>query len=328
VVDVKTGKLVNSPSIDSSVDLEGAAPSASPRPGGLPADDVYALANAIAIAPDSGFVYASVSVSEGQADNWTIGNREWMIPVRRGVPGTPARVSPAASLDPEGWCPGRPSFVDTELMVQVCTPIAGQAPGNAYYVRRVTTAGESPGDLPIPGQPPDGSYPVTAVVDRAGRVAFVWDPVSHRMTRVGIDDGTVHTGTVNAAYLPDDRLPGNERYIGADPGLAVAPDGRRLYALGLGAGAGQAGASTGVWVFNAATLNVIGHWEPRAFLISLAVSADGRFVYVAGAAGFDVEGRENPWPASVTVYDAATGEVQVLYGAVARDTWVSFPTWP
>ena len=57
------------------------------------------------------------------------------------------------------------------------------------------------------------------------------------------------------------------------------------------------------------------------------MSNDGRFVYAAGAQGFDVEGHETSWPASVTVYDAASGEIQVVYGAVSQETWITFPDW-
>ena len=61
-------------------------------------------------------------------------------------------------------------------------------------------------------------------------------------------------------------------------------------------------------VFDSETLALLQQWRARALLPSIAVSADGTFVYAAGAQGFDVNGRQRPWPASVTVYDAETGE--------------------
>jgi hypothetical protein len=69
-------------------------------------------------------------------------------------------------------------------------------------------------------------------------------------------------------------------------------------------------------------------WPARAFLASLGLSGDGRFVYASGAAGLDADGREDPWLASVTVYDAETGQIQVVYGSVAADGWVRFPPLP
>ena len=329
VVDVKSGKLLGSTELDRfPVGLEEPGPPASPRPGGGPPDGVYAWANTLAASPDGRAVYASINFSEVRAENWTNGNHEWMIPMRAGASRSPAVLSAAASLKPDGWCLGQPWFVDPTLMVQVCTPGGTEFLGSSYYVRRVTTAGESLGDLPIPGQQLDGYYPTTAVTDRAARCVFIWDAGRHSLTRVGVDDGAVGVGAVPQSSLPDGRLPSRGSYLGGEPGLVASLDGRRLYAIGLTDGPGPAGAPTGVWVFDAGTLDLVDHWEPRAFLTSLAISADGQFVYAAGAAGFDVEGRENPWPASVTVYDAASGEIQVVYGAVSRDTWVTFPALP
>jgi DNA-binding beta-propeller fold protein YncE len=110
----------------------------------------------------------------------------------------------------------------------------------------------------------------------------------------------------------------------AMPALVLSPDGRRAYAIG----AGPNNTSTGVWVFDATTLELLDHWQPRAVLNSIAVSADGRFVYVTGAPRFDVDGNQNlSWLASVTVYDASSGEQQLLYGEVASENWVTFPNW-
>jgi len=41
-----------------------------------------------------------------------------------------------------------------------------------------------------------------------------------------------------------------------------------------------------------------------------------------------VDGRENVWPASVSVDDALSGEIQVVYGSISRDSWITFPAWP
>ncbi len=329
VVDVESGKLVSTAVIDRlPVDLEEPGPSASPGPGRGPPDGVYVWASMLAIAPDGGTIYAAINRSEVRSETWTNSSREWMIPVHDGTLSTPAPLPPEVSLAPDAWCLGRPTFIDQERLVQVCTPTAGGAPGSSYYVRRLTTAGTSIGDVAIPsGQPLDG-YMVTPVVDRARRAVFVWDPFRHTMTRIGIDDGPIIGGTVPGSMLPGDRNLSGRGYLGVEPGLTVSPDGRRVYALGIGPGAGQTSRSTGVWVFDSMTLAMIDHWEPRAVLTSLAVSADGRFVYATGAPGYDAAGHENGrWPASVTVYDAASGEIQVVYGAVARDTWVSFAIW-
>jgi hypothetical protein len=74
------------------------------------------------------------------------------------------------------------------------------------------------------------------------------------------------------------------------------------------------GGSAGVFAFDAATLEPVGHWPPLADLMSIAVSADGRFVYAAAMAGFDAEGNEAPYGASITVYDVADGSVRLVAG--------------
>jgi hypothetical protein len=52
-------------------------------------------------------------------------------------------------------------------------------------------------------------------------------------------------------------------------------------------------------------------------------------VYASSPAGYDVNGHENPrWQASVTVYDATTGEIVVLYGAIGEGQWLIFQASP
>jgi hypothetical protein len=153
---------------------------------------------------------------------------------------------------------------------------------------------------------------------------FEWDPVSHLMARV-----EVRTGNVRSSAVPQELRPiarDTRRYPSmAFPGLVLSPDGQRAYAVG----SAQGQSTTGIWVFDTATLELIDHWEARAAINSIAVSADGRFVYAAGAPGLDVDGNENQaWQASVTVYDAATGEQVRLYGEEGANAWLNFPARP
>ncbi len=327
-VDVETGDLIGTTALDSiPVDLEEPDPSASPRPPGSTPDGIHAWATWLAAAPDGRTVFAAWQLSEVRDENWTSDVREWMIPILDGSPGTPTMLAPEARLKPNGWCVSQPRFLDAELLVQVWTSPEGQSPGTIYYVRQVAASGEAGAELAIPGDNGGGYYPTTPVFDPARRAVLIWETLRHTLTRVGVDDGRIDESSV-----PESMLAGDGRSVrgwpGADSGLVVSPDGLRLYALGIRSSGGESDRSTGVWVFDADTLALLDHWEPRALLMSLAVSTDGRFVYAAGASGLDVEGRQNPWPASVTVYDAISGEIQVVYGAVGRDIWLSFPSWP
>jgi hypothetical protein len=175
-----------------------------------------------------------------------------------------------------------------------------------------------------------GRSPLSAVIDPSRRAVFLWDQDRHDLIRVDVDSGRIDEVAVAPELIPGaGRAIGNEGYIGGSPGLVASADGSRLFALGIvGAVGGTLGAPSGIWVFDATSLTLVDHWPAHAFLASLGVSGDGRFVYASGAAGLDVNGRENPWLASVTVYDAITGEIQVVYGSVAGDGWVRFVPLP
>jgi hypothetical protein len=107
-----------------------------------------------------------------------------------------------------------------------------------------------------------------------------------------------------------------------DAGIVMSPDGRRVYAAGLvaGAAAGPVAASSGILVFDAATLEPLDRWEPTAAFLSLAVSADGRSVYATGQAGFDAGGTARPGQqASITVFSATDGSVRLVAGRLGSE---------
>jgi hypothetical protein len=333
VVDAQTGELLDSVVIDTfPVELAEPQRGASPGPNGgtpgRPPDGVYAWASAVAVAPDGGTAYMTVARSDVRGEQWTNRNLEWLVPIIDDHAGDPTPVPPDDSLAADRWCVGRPTFVDADLIVQVCGSASPSFETSFWAVRRVTTGGTSLGDVPI-GAAQYGGSAAAIVVDRATRAVYLWDPFRHLVSRVDVDDGRVHEGVVAESMLPGDRVSSNRSWIGVDPGLVASPDGARLYALGLAAGSSDVSPSTGIWVFDAETLALLDHWEPRALLTSLAISADGRFVYAVGAAEHDADGHRNPgWQASVTVYDATTGEIAVLYGAIGEGQWFSFQDWP
>ena len=327
IVDVDTGSLLDSAVIDSfPVDLDELRPSASPRMGFDAPDGVYAWAFAVAATPDGETVFVSVALLEVLAEAWTSRNLEWFVPIGNGAAGDPLPMPEDAQLAPDRWCIGRPTFVDAERLVQVC----GQPPqpGDGFWsVRRLTTAGKSLGDLPLGAVGEDVSAAAAPLVDRERRAVYLWDSFRHLVGRVDIDTGSAQQGLVDDPVVRGGGSPSGPAWIGFEPGLVLSGDRTRLYALGLEAGNGGARRSTGIWVFDADTLEMLDHWEPRALLTSLAVSADGRFVYAAGAPGYDADGHENQrWPASLTVYDATSGEIAVLYGAIGEGQWLGFPS--
>jgi DNA-binding beta-propeller fold protein YncE len=328
VVDARAGDLLDSTVVDTfPVDIEepqrGASP--SPRTDGGPPDGVYAWANTVSLSPDGGLAFVTVAQSEVRGDVWIGRNLEWLVPIVDDRADQPTALSADASLATDRWCVGRPKFLDSSLIVQLCGPPSQLFDSSFWSVRRLTADGASLGDLPIGAARSDGSPSATMIIDRARRSVVMWDAFRHLVSRVDVDSGRVHAGVVAESMLPGDRRPSGRGWIGVEPGLVASSDGTRLYALGLSSGPGNVGTSTGVWVFDAETLELLDHWAPRALLTSLAVSADGRFVYATSAAGYDVDGRENQrWRSSVSVYDATTGQIVVLYGSIGEGQWLSF----
>jgi hypothetical protein len=339
VVDAATGALRRSVDIGREpVDLVEAhvAPSSSatptPTPIGATRDGIYLWPGTVAPALDGESAYVSVERARVQGDNWESITLEWMVDLAGEPAGAPLALAPA--LRPGDWCVNQPAYLDADQLVQVCASFSASSGEGDFYVRRIASDGTSLDEIPVVPSLFNAEMPVSVVLDRSRHAVFIWNNRDHALVRVDVDDGEVWGAAVEASMLPDRGQPAGGQgrgrgFIGGDPGLVRSADGQRLYALGAAAVAGDGtGVPTGIWVFDADTMTLVDHWDPRAFLSSLATSADGRFVYAAGAAGVDVEGRENAWPASVTVYDAETGEVQVVYGAVSPDAWVSFVTLP
>lgn len=334
VVDTRSGELLDSIVVATfPVDLAEPRPSASARTdGGAPSggapDGVYAWAGPVGLSPDGGTAFVTVAKSDVRGDEWTGRNLEWLIPIADGRAGEPTALSAEASLATDRWCPGRPTFLDAELIVQLCGPPSQPPESSFWSVRRVIADGVSLGDLPIGAARSDGSSSAVMLVDRERRSVVMWDAFRHLVSRVNVDSGRVHEGVVAESMLPGDRRPYGRGWFGVEPGLVASSDGTRLYALGLASGPGNVGTSTGIWVFDADTLELLDHWAPRALLTSLAISADGRFLYASSAAGFDADGRENHrWQASVSVYDATTGQIVLLYGSIGEGQWLSFQPW-
>ena len=99
--------------------------------------------------------------------------------------------------------------------------------------------------------------------------------------------------------------------------VIVSPDGSRVYAIGVKASVDnpEVSGSAGVFVFDAATLQLIEIYQPTADFVSLAIGADGRFVYAAGMPGFDAVGRRRgDQGASITAFSTVDGAVRVVAG--------------
>lgn len=221
---------------------------------------------------------------------------------------------------------------------------AGALPSGAWWLacstsasgsvvlRRVDADGVVSGNGDVSGSGIDGQ---TSVLSKDGAALYLWSPVSLTMTRVDLATGSTTTGQApKPAAAAADPLTALGRWL-APPaaakvllsaGLAISPDGTRLYALGIvgDPGSAEGAGSAGVLVFDAASLAPLGRWAPTADFVSIAVSADGRFVYAAGGPDFGADGHETGQDASITVFDA-DGNVRLVAGQLGSAT-VTFPT--
>lgn len=232
--------------------------------------------------------------------------------------GHPAAFAPSASC-PQGE--GQSGFgIDGSVFV-TCYSMDGLS------LRRLSADGTILGDTPVGGGGAEGG---TSTVARDGAAIWLWAPISRTVVRVDLRTGQSTSATAPAATATVDGgltaaigrwlAPAAVAKVYIDPGIALSPDGSRIYALGVNATeAGPFGGSSGVFAFDADSLAVLGSWAPTADFLSIAVSGDGKYVYAAGAPGVDASGAQSAFAASVTVYDASTGWVQLLAGNLDHD---------
>jgi hypothetical protein len=202
------------------------------------------------------------------------------------------------------------------------------AGGGQTIVRRIAGNG-SVNETRVAGGGDLGSDSLgTSTISPDGRALYAWDPIGGTLTAVDLATGKVTSGLASTAAGPGPLTalgrwltPTATAKVFLSSGIAVSPDGTRVYVLGLEPGAASShdlAGSTGVFVFDAATLAQVGHWAPTADFVSLAVSTDGRFVYAAGSPGTTSGGTAGAAAASVTVFEASTGTVRLIAGQLGH----------
>ncbi|MEP6638362.1 MAG: hypothetical protein ABJC39_03360 [Chloroflexota bacterium] len=246
------------------------------------------------------------------------------------------------SLTPAGVTPGaRCGEVDRGLIDDATYYVLCWTPDGRFMVERNRVDGTAIGQTAVPemSRGIDGGSPST----RVGDALFLWDARALHVSRFDLRSGAVTTATAVASAPPSgsiDTMADVARQLGhwlapsvlakvlLEPALVASPDGSRIYAIGItGASRPDQAGSTGVFVFDAATLSALGHWAPTADFASLAISPDGRFVYAGGQGGRDAAGNTTTEAASITVYDATDGSIRLIAGDLgSSDLYFPGPT--
>jgi hypothetical protein len=205
---------------------------------------------------------------------------------------------------------------------------------NTLVVRRFDAAGAQSGDTPLAG--PAGVEGDVLALGPDGDTLFAWNPVTAQLASIDLATGELRESAAMATSGRGTPLAAIGSWLAPvaaaktylQSGVVVSPDGTRVYAAGVvgGADINAMAGSSGIFVFDASSLMSLGQWAPTADFISLAVSANGRYVYAAGAARLDASGQVRATQqASITVFKAADGAVELIAGELGFD-FLTFAT--
>jgi hypothetical protein len=317
VVDISAGTVVAEQAFPDMTSGEGDARRlvAAPRVVGLGADGTVFVARS----------WAEWGSANVETEPTRIGDDAYRATLADGAVTGFAPISDAANCGPSfvraGARPGGGMWL-------TCTTQSG-----TLTLRRVAADGTSLGSESMPRTGfIDGD---TTAVSPDGQTFYAWDPGSWTLTRIDLATGTRSDKRLVSGAASVDPMTALGRWLAptADAksilrgALVSSPDGSRLYVLATQPVVDdrRPTGSAGILVVDAATLEVLDHWPPNADLISIALSADGSLLYAAGLPGVDASGApRSAQGASVTVYDTATGQEQLVAGQLGS-SMLSFP---
>jgi hypothetical protein len=244
-------------------------------------------------------------------------------------------VLPGASLGSrslEGPDCGREGFLSETVYGALCLDLVDQAVVASLLV---VDANGDRSTIGLPSNLTEGpSFAIDAQADAgAGRV-FVWSPERRALARVDLTSGLVvsrsyglgqqagGSGTTRSGPgAGDGRLRWSDLRGAFDVydrhTLVGSADGTRLYAIGSGDSAdGGRLPSTGIWVIDTETLDLVDAWAPLAYYGDIARTADGRYVAALGVRGLDEQGDTARWQESLVFHDTSSGEPAGIYGVI------------
>jgi hypothetical protein len=181
------------------------------------------------------------------------------------------------------------------------------------------------------------------ILDRANRVVYYWSPMGHLLDAIDLVTGHVDRVSVDpdvASASPPTRtgprtdpewVTFSSDYVPwSNPQLLAEPGGGRIFGIGLVEGpesqtrGGNFG-SSGIWVFDAATLRLLDRWPAAAAYGAIRLTRDGRWMLAIGQQDADSAGNHTTWPISITVHDARDGRMALQAGNLGRDVGAFLP---
>lgn len=267
----------------------------------------------------------------------------WLVDVGGGGAGSIDRVAPttAALHDVYPTCAWALQWLTNESLIGACWPQNGSTTGPPIALTTYAIDGTAAATI---GYTPDQTWWSTEpILDRANRVVYYWSPMGHLLDAIDLATGRVDRVSVDpdvaSATPPTGSGPRSEPdwatfssdYVPwSSPQLLAEPGGGRLFALGLVQGPesearGGSYGSSGIWVFDAATLRLLDRWPAAAAYGAIRLTRDGRWMLAVGQQDADSGGNRTAWPLSITVHDARDGRMALQAGNLGRDQGVLLP---
>lgn len=310
LVDIETGRLT------ASVDLPttpATSPDARPRPSTAtprPPEPRWAYAPRPRFSPDGRHVVLAGTVVGREGAS--VEQVSWLVPVAPEKLGPPVVIPlvEESVLGGDACRDAYPEFAGDELVVAMCwgDPLLGA------FIRRISVSGERLPDVSLKAVLKDAAAPST-LFDGHG-LLWLWDPWTARLARVDLVEGTVQT-----AQGPG----GGVQIRMAQPSLVLSPDGQQVLVAAMDGDGGPDGeGDTRVVVVDAASLEPLQEVRVESDTFSLALSDDGRLLYVAHLPRWDDFG--NPiTEARLSVYDMETGAIRAILGRLGSDGFILPP---
>ena len=77
--------------------------------------------------------------------------------------------------------------------------------------------------------------------------------------------------------------------------------------------------STGIWVFDTETPQLVDRWDAAAPYSGLGLSRDDRWIYAISPGGADTDGNPSGWPPALSVHDARNGRLALQLADFSPD---------